>query len=354
MRKVLLADIIIDPQVQIRDGLNRDKVEEYAQVLDQLPPVALFEEDGRLYLGDGFHRIESARLAGRESIEATVSLGGRAAALEHAARANAKHGIPLTNAEKARAVKRLLGLHPEWSDNLIAKELGVSDHTVRKYRRELESTSQIAKLDVRQGADGKMRPASVQCQTEPETRPVTVREHVREIPIRNGGNHVATITMSEESEAEPDEVERLGPGDYVYRVNGQVVGHAGSYTEALERRTQAVSRMLKDASPEKPPGLSLGVPGQAQVDPQEIAERASAIYVEKARARGRQNLIPKDGGDVYGPEDVENILEALWAVAAELSQRQKQEKKQEQPTSPMEQLYQGLRLLTPDRIVGGR
>jgi ParB-like chromosome segregation protein Spo0J len=88
VRKVLLTEIIIDPEVQIRDSLNQDKVEEYAQVIDQLPPVALFADaGGRLYLGDGFHRVEAARLAGWESITANISPGGREAALEHAARA---------------------------------------------------------------------------------------------------------------------------------------------------------------------------------------------------------------------------------------------------------------------------
>ncbi|KXB08537.1 hypothetical protein AKJ55_00810 [candidate division MSBL1 archaeon SCGC-AAA382M17] len=48
---------------------------------------------------------------------------------------------------------------PRKSNNQIAKMRDVSDMIVKKYREELESTSEIPKLDKREEADGKKRPA---------------------------------------------------------------------------------------------------------------------------------------------------------------------------------------------------
>jgi N6-adenosine-specific RNA methylase IME4 len=48
---------------------------------------------------------------------------------------------------------------PERSNNQIAQALGVSDTTVGTVRSQLESTSQIGKLETTVGADGKARPA---------------------------------------------------------------------------------------------------------------------------------------------------------------------------------------------------
>ncbi len=214
-------------------------------------------------------------------------------------------------------MKRLLKIHSEWSDRRIAEGLGVDHRTVGRYREKMAG-GEIPHLNTRQGADGKTYPA----QAEPETRPVAVREHIREIPVRQNGNHVATIAVPEE--AEPDDIERTESGDYAYRVNGQVVGYADSYVEALERRTQAVSRMAESASFEEcsePTGLNLDIPGQGhQIDMAKVAEKASAIFKERNVAEGKEYLNPKDGGDVYGPDDVENILEAVWSVAVELGQ----------------------------------
>lgn len=54
------------------------------------------------------------------------------------------------------------------STRAIAREVGVSDNTVRTVRDELESTAQIAQLDKTLGADGKERPAN---RPAPEPKP---------------------------------------------------------------------------------------------------------------------------------------------------------------------------------------
>ena len=45
--------------------LDEDKVSRYAQILDQMPPVVVFELGKGLLLVDGYHRVEAARRLGR-------------------------------------------------------------------------------------------------------------------------------------------------------------------------------------------------------------------------------------------------------------------------------------------------
>jgi hypothetical protein len=64
----------------------------------------------------------------------------------------------LTGAQKREIVAALLKAKPERSDNATAKIAKVSDKTVTAVRNELETTSEIPKLDARVGSDGRSRP----------------------------------------------------------------------------------------------------------------------------------------------------------------------------------------------------
>jgi DNA modification methylase len=155
-----LSAIVVDARVNVREGLDEATVERYAAIFDSLPPVVVFSTPQGYLLASGFHRLEAARRLGRAEVAAVVREGSRAEAEEFAILDNVSHGRPYTRAEQRRAVERMLSLHPERSDNWLAQDLGVSDHTVRSVREELESTSQIAKLDRLLGKDGKERPRS--------------------------------------------------------------------------------------------------------------------------------------------------------------------------------------------------
>ena len=63
---------------------------------------------------------------------------------------------------------------PEKSDRQLAKAIGVSHHTVKAQRDELEGTGQIAQLDRTVGADGKERPRQVDRKAEPAQRPISI------------------------------------------------------------------------------------------------------------------------------------------------------------------------------------
>lgn len=162
-RLIAIAEINVDPELQARCNINEDAVADYAEAMereDRLPPIVVFF-DGQLYwLADGFHRLRAHERIGRTHIACQVQEGSRDDAAWYALGANRPNGMRLNNADKARAVSLALRLHPERSNSLIARHIGVSDKTVAKRRDELTSGSEIPNLTARVGADGKAYPAA--------------------------------------------------------------------------------------------------------------------------------------------------------------------------------------------------
>lgn len=70
------------------------------------------------------------------------------------------HRRQLTLQQKQDLLATALKVSPELSNNAISKKVGVSDKTVAKKRRELETTSKIPKLPSTVGKDGKSRPST--------------------------------------------------------------------------------------------------------------------------------------------------------------------------------------------------
>ena len=134
-----LANIILDNQVQSRQAVDRCVIEEYAEKMregTEFPPVVVFSDGEALYVADGFHRVEAARLAGLDAIAADIRQGARRDAVLYAAGANASHGLRRSNEDKRRAVGMLLA-DPEWSqwsDREIARRAGVSHVFVGRIR----------------------------------------------------------------------------------------------------------------------------------------------------------------------------------------------------------------------------
>jgi ParB-like chromosome segregation protein Spo0J len=156
IREVPLDDLVLDPNLNLRDRLDDFTVERYADSWERLPPITVFEVDGRLLVADGFHRHAAAVMMGKRTIPAEVRAGTFTEALDFVASVNMFHGLPLTRAERRRAVEVKLKLHPDWSDRRMAQELAVSRELVIKIRRQLIEAHQIPNLPGRVGADGKL------------------------------------------------------------------------------------------------------------------------------------------------------------------------------------------------------
>jgi hypothetical protein len=156
IRDVLLDDLVLDPNLNLRDRLDDFTVERYADSWERLPPIVAFEVEDRLLVADGFHRHAAAIMLGKRKIPTEVRQGTFTDALDFVASVNLFHGLPLTRAERRRAVEVKLKLHPDWSDRRMAQELSVSRELVVKIRDKLIAAHQIPNLPGRVGADGKL------------------------------------------------------------------------------------------------------------------------------------------------------------------------------------------------------
>jgi hypothetical protein len=155
IRSLPLDDLVLDPNLNLRDRLDDFTVERYAEAWERLPPVTVYEIEGRWLLADGFHRHAAAVRLGKKKIQAEVKPGTFTDALDFVSSVNLFHGLPLTRSERRRAVDVKLRLHHDWSDRRMAEELAVSRELVAKTRRNLIEAGQIPNNPGRIGADGK-------------------------------------------------------------------------------------------------------------------------------------------------------------------------------------------------------
>jgi hypothetical protein len=136
-----LTEITCDPAILPRE-INFAVVKEYREDLDagaEFPPVEVVHDGDTFLLVDGLQRFEAARLNRLKTIRCAVRKGDRRAAILASAGANATHGQRRTNAEKRRAVLKLL-TDPKWSrwaDREIARRCHVSPMLVATMRAEL-------------------------------------------------------------------------------------------------------------------------------------------------------------------------------------------------------------------------
>lgn len=155
IRELPIDEIVLDPALNLRDRLDDFTVERYADAWGRMPPATVFEVDGHWLLADGFHRHAAAVMLGRRTIAAEVREGSMADALDFVSGVNLFHGLPLSRAERRRAVEVKLRLHPDWSDRRLGEELGIGRELIGKVRKVLVEAGQIPSSASRVGADGK-------------------------------------------------------------------------------------------------------------------------------------------------------------------------------------------------------
>jgi hypothetical protein len=176
IRKLPIDELVLDQNLNLRDHFDEDTVDRYVDSWARMPPVTVFEVDGRWLLADGFHRHAAASRLGKRSIAAEVRAGTFSDALDYVAGANLFHGLPLSRAERRRAIEVKLRLHHERSDRHLSDELGVGRELIAKVRRQLVEADQIPDGATRLGADGKTYPAGL---------PRDPNEHRPRDPIRS-------------------------------------------------------------------------------------------------------------------------------------------------------------------------
>ena len=137
-----LDKLRLDGGTQPRDHIKEDVVKQYVEDMvagAEFPPVTVFSDGSDYWLADGFHRVTACHALGVKHISADVRPGTRRGAMLFACGANATHGYPRTNADKRRAVFRLLNDEEwgKWSDREIARRCCVHHDMVGKLRATL-------------------------------------------------------------------------------------------------------------------------------------------------------------------------------------------------------------------------
>jgi hypothetical protein len=144
---VEIASLILDKDLQPRDGVDQEVIAEYAEAMQEedanFPPIHVIQDHQTscLLLVDGWQRVAAVRRNGFTSLYARVRPGTWEDAVEAAAASNVKHGCRRTNADKRKAVSMLFVL-PKWaqaSDREIAKHCMVSHPLVADVRASLAS-----------------------------------------------------------------------------------------------------------------------------------------------------------------------------------------------------------------------
>src|SRR3954466_14430747 len=82
IRDLPLEELVLDPNLNLRDRLDEFTVERYADSWERLPPITVYEIRGRFLVADGFHRHAAAVLLGLETIQAEVRKGTMTDALD--------------------------------------------------------------------------------------------------------------------------------------------------------------------------------------------------------------------------------------------------------------------------------
>jgi hypothetical protein len=159
--RLKLAVIRTDGGTQSRALINRNVVREYAEALKSgtdLGSVVVFHDGTTHWLADGFHRLEAHRQIGALEVSADVRQGTQRDAILYSVGANQTHGLRRTNADKRRAVTRLLKDEQwsTWTDRRIAEACGVSNNFVTELRAQVSSDDTSRRI----GKDGKTYPAA--------------------------------------------------------------------------------------------------------------------------------------------------------------------------------------------------
>ena len=131
--------IRLDGGTQNRAQLDWVVIAEYSEEMKngaRFPAIDVTYDGDAYWLVDGFHRVNAAKDAKRETILADVKPGTLEDAQWRSYSVNTSHGLRRSNEDKRRAVEAALA-HPKaaaLSNYQIAAHCGVSDETVRRYR----------------------------------------------------------------------------------------------------------------------------------------------------------------------------------------------------------------------------
>jgi hypothetical protein len=180
MTKLNMDIIRLDGGTQARVSLNTDVVAEYAAHLqegDIFPPITVFHDGSDHWLADGFHRYMAHKQNGETEIECDLKTGTLEDAKLWAYGANGKRGLSMSREDKRKVILLMLQ-HEEWSkwsNNEIAKHIGVSGMTIGRVKSGLiyDAEKEVKQFTQK---DGKVKKMDTKNIGRPKQEPVEPEE----------------------------------------------------------------------------------------------------------------------------------------------------------------------------------
>ncbi|MEV6717527.1 streptomycin biosynthesis regulator [Lentzea sp. NPDC051208] len=133
-------------------GEDPGHVRALAGVAGPLPAIVVHRPTMRIV--DGVHRLRAARSRDEHMIDVLFFDGTAEEAFLLAVRLNSTRGLPLSQADRNAAARRIIASHGTWSDRAIAAVVGLSAKTVGVLRRAVPAGDAPARI----GRDGRVRP----------------------------------------------------------------------------------------------------------------------------------------------------------------------------------------------------
>lgn len=111
MKIIKIGKLAFDPEIYPRMEVQWLTAYQYAQAMrvgDEFPPITVGSFEGKLYVIDGWHRIEAKKLLKQEHIQAVIkSYKDKKEMFLDAIKSNIQHGRQLSTHEKVRLVHKL-------------------------------------------------------------------------------------------------------------------------------------------------------------------------------------------------------------------------------------------------------
>jgi ParB-like chromosome segregation protein Spo0J len=107
---VKIAELIMDSNYYPREKIDPIVVWRYKMAMEagaQFPPILVGKNGGKYIVIDGWHRVEAAKLLGKDTIEAFITDKPESEWFVEAVKANAAHGKRLTTYELIKAALKL-------------------------------------------------------------------------------------------------------------------------------------------------------------------------------------------------------------------------------------------------------
>lgn len=137
-RKEKITSILTDARFQTRDSLHKPTIDMYKELYeeapDRLPPIVVIRIGKKLYVIEGFHRLEAARRAKLKEISVVIIDGDETDGLWHALGSN-RHGLQLSEGDMIKAIDMALDSFPNETNVAIAKQVGCTEGYVRKRKK---------------------------------------------------------------------------------------------------------------------------------------------------------------------------------------------------------------------------